>query len=93
GLYRVEGTSMEPALPEGTLALGVRAGRISPGDVVVIRDPFGPGLVVKRVDSAQQRGRVLWLVGDNPVGTVDSRAWGWVASSRVRARVVLAVKR
>lgn len=92
-LYRVEGPSMEPALPDGTLALGVRAGRISPGDIVVIRDPLGPGFVVKRVNSSQQHGLDLWLVGDNPVGTVDSRTWGWIASSHVRARVVLAVKR
>jgi phage repressor protein C with HTH and peptisase S24 domain len=92
-LYRVDGPSMLPVLPNGTVTLGVRASHVSRGDIVVVRDPLGRGFVIKRVRSVDPGASRLWLVGDNPESSVDSRKRGWVTAGSVRARVVLAFRR
>ena len=90
-LYLIEGPSMLPTLEPGTLALGIRAYRVRPGQIVVARDPLGPGLTVKRVTYVRHPS-LVWLVGDNMRCSADSRTWGWVDRREIVARVVLAVK-
>jgi hypothetical protein len=81
---------MLPTLSPGMVALGVRTRRIHAGQVVIARDPLGHVLAVKRVNSVRRQRRQVWLVGDNPRQSADSRTWGWVDQGDVLAHVILA---
>jgi nickel-type superoxide dismutase maturation protease len=83
----VEGASMEPTLAEGDRLLVVRRRRLSPGDIVALRDPRdGRRLLVKRVTSVM--GGDVMVHGDNPTASTDSRAFGPVSRRAVVGRVV-----
>lgn len=86
----VRGPSMAPTLRAGEVLLTVPlpAALVRPGLAVVASDPADTAhLVVKRVTGVA-RDRVF-LVGDDPDHSTDSRVWGWVPVSAVR-RLVLA---
>jgi signal peptidase I len=98
--FRVEvaGASMRPTLEPGDWALAVRTRRVRRGDVVVVEHPEWPGFeLVKRVVRAPgdpaPDGLVLadevWIEGDEPEVSTDSRRFGPVGTDRVRARVRL----
>jgi nickel-type superoxide dismutase maturation protease len=96
--FRVEvtGASMRPTLEPGDWALGVGPGRrgLRRGDVVVFDHPERPGFeVVKRLrwtdDDPTSTGNVLWVMGDDPAGSTDSRQFGPVSEAQVRGRLVL----
>jgi len=71
----VRGPSMLPTLADGERLLVRRTRRVRPGDLVVVRDPDDPGrLLVKRL--LAREGSRLWLGGDNPRASRDSRAFG-----------------
>ena len=81
---------MVPTLRHGDqLLVDVRAVRRPPraGDVVVVRLADRP-LSVKRVARVESDGR-LWVEGDNPFGSTDSRDLGAVATEAVFGRVIL----
>jgi signal peptidase I len=90
---------MAPTLAPGDWVLATSVRRVRRGDVVVLEHPSRPGLeVVKRVtgvagDPAPDGGILgpdqVWVEGDNPVGSTDSRHHGPVAHGTVRARVRL----
>ena len=89
---------MRPTLEPGDWALATAAGRVRAGDVVVIDHPERPGLeMVKRVErSSGQRapdGTLLvdevWVEGDDPASSTDSRTFGAVPIGLVRGRVRL----
>ena len=89
-LARVSGPSMSPTVRHGDrlLVRRLRLGRpVTPGAVVLARFPARPELlVVKRVRRAEPGGS--WVVGDNPLVTDDSRAYGVaVPVGRVVARL------
>ena len=98
--FRVEvsGSSMRPTLEPGDWALATVPGRVRPGDVVVIEHPERTGFeMVKRVvrtsneraaDGIQVIGYV-WVEGDDPASSTDSRAFGAVPLALVRGRVRL----
>jgi nickel-type superoxide dismutase maturation protease len=77
-LARVTGPSMSPTVRHGDrlLVRRLRPGREVPaGTVVLARFPARPELlVVKRVRRPEPGGS--WVVGDNPLVTDDSRAFG-----------------
>ncbi|MDQ1705302.1 MAG: hypothetical protein QOF18_1668 [Frankiaceae bacterium] len=86
----VTGPSMAPALRHGDQLLvrfGPRAGRSRVGSVVVVALPDRP-LAVKRVVRVESDGR-LWIEGDNPAASTDSRELGSVSADAVRGRVLL----
>jgi nickel-type superoxide dismutase maturation protease len=96
--FRVEvaGMSMRPTLEPGDWALAVRARRVRRGDVVVVEHPERPGFeLVKRVahapgDRAPDGSELIdevWIEGDDPEASSDSRRFGPVPVERVRARV------
>ena len=88
GLARVAGASMEPHLRDGDCVVVRRGRRARVGDVVVVRRPDRPELVVvKRVREVLSDGR-LWLAGDNPSASDDSRVFGAVEPSAVSGRVL-----
>lgn len=86
----VAGPSMAPTLLPGEVVLTVPAvGRwLQPGQVVVLRDPGDPDhLVIKRLGHLADGH--LWVVGDDPHRSTDSRAWGWLPVAAVRRLVVV----
>jgi nickel-type superoxide dismutase maturation protease len=88
-MRRVEvvGDSMRPALEPGDRLLVIRTARVRPGDVVAVVDPRQPDrLVIKRVATASPSG--LTVLGDNPVASTDSRAFGPVDRKALRGRAV-----
>lgn len=84
----VAGLSMVPTLAPGDFLLVRRGARPRVGDVVVVRHPGRPDLVVvKRVVRAV--GPDQWCVeGDNPEVSDDSRDFGPVAVADVVGRVL-----
>ena len=82
---------MAPTLRDGDQALGwlrtPAALRI--GDVVIVELPGRP-LSVKRVARVLADGSV-WVEGDNPDGSTDSRELGPVRREQVRGRVIARV--
>ena len=87
---RVVGPSMSPTVRHGDRLLVrrvTRGGAVRPGAVVLARFPSRPELlVVKRVARAVPGG--AWVLGDNPLVTDDSRAFGRaVPVGRVLARL------
>ena len=80
-LFQVEGDSMLPSLqPRQRLIvkpLAQEASAPENGSVVVCRHPNDAALVItKRVWRSQ--GQLLYLRGDNPVASTDSRHFGLV---------------
>ena len=85
----VTGPSMVPALRHGDQLL-VRwyagSAPLRPGAAVVVRLPDGT-LGVKRLVRMEQDGRV-WVEGDNPFGSTDSRDLGALPAASLHGRVV-----
>jgi signal peptidase I len=90
---------MAPTLMPGDWAIAVPTDRSARGDVVVVEHPERPGFeMVKRVigvpgDRAPD-GRILgpdelWVEGDNPSRSTDSRQHGPVRMAHLKARVRL----
>jgi len=79
---------MAPALRHGDQLLVLFGGRKPrPGEVVVVALPEGP-LAVKRLVRVDEAGRV-WVEGDNPFGSTDSRSLGGLAPESLRGRVLM----
>ena len=92
--WAVAGRSMEPALFDGDRVLvdrwTYRRRAARAGEVVLLTGPGGRPLV-KRVSAdapAAPAADELWVVGDNPAASVDSRQFGAVSRGRLRGRVV-----
>jgi len=78
---------MLPTLAPGQTVLVEPEATISEGDVVVLLHPTRPDFVlIKRVQSSTSEG--LWVVGDNPSESTDSRDFGRIQPHRVLGRVV-----
>lgn len=92
---------MRPTLEPGDWALGVAVGRrgLRRGDVVVLEHPERPGFeVVKRIrgiggdprpTGGSLEGSELWVEGDDPASSTDSRQFGPVNEAQVKGRLVL----
>jgi nickel-type superoxide dismutase maturation protease len=81
---------MAPRLPSGSLIVARPiddAMRLRVGDVVVARRPDRPELeIVKRIQ-AIDAGGAIFLAGDNPTASTDSRQFGAVMRHHILARV------
>jgi nickel-type superoxide dismutase maturation protease len=81
---------MAPRLPSGALVVARPIDRITPlrvGEVVVARRPDRPELeIIKRIEAIDGNG-AIFLVGDNPSSSTDSRQFGAVARAQIVARV------
>ena len=99
----VEGDSMEPTYSAGDWLLGrwgnyklIGFNRLKVGDVVVIEREEQPGILyVKRVSQTRSSGGhmpTISVSSDNPSGT-DSRQWGWLPITSVRAKILFRIKR
>ena len=89
-LLRIEGRSMQPTLEPGDRVLVRRLGLKPPlrlGSVVVTWHPQRSKLrLIKRLNKLDQKG--LWLLGDNPANSTDSRQLGPVATNLLIGEVV-----
>ena len=96
--YVVAGRSMEPTLnPGDRVVVDLRAYRErspEPGDVVLVRTADGAE-IVKRVSGSNAGRRRpgeperVWVLGDNPDASLDSREIGPVLRERIIGRVAL----
>jgi nickel-type superoxide dismutase maturation protease len=81
---------MAPRLPSGSLIVARpidNATRLRVGDVVVARRPDRPDLeIVKRIQTIDAGG-AIFLSGDNPAASTDSRQFGPVMRHHILARV------
>jgi len=81
---------MTPRLPPGALVVARRIDDRMPlrvGDVVVARRPDRPELeIIKRI-TAIDAGGAIFLAGDNPAASTDSREFGTVTRQHIVARV------
>ena len=85
---RVEGDSMSPLLNSGDLVLVDPRAPIKPGDIVLARHPFRSSVrILKRLISVEADGR-LYLTGDNPNESSDSRSFGTVSSADLLGKVI-----
>ena len=83
-LRRVMGESMAPTLFPGAVVLGVRPGKLRPGDVVVVHhDHLDKIKRVKEIRAGQ-----IFLTGDNFLHSTDSRDFGWLDFGAVLAKVI-----
>ncbi len=82
-IRRVMGDSMLPTLKPGKLVLGLRPRRLQTGDIVIIR--HNQLEKIKRIQDIAP-GK-LFLVGDNPGSSTDSRDFGWVDTEAVIAKI------
>ena len=81
---------MAPQLPSGALVVARPIDRMTPlrvGDVVVARRPDRAELeIIKRIQAIDGQG-AIFLVGDNPASSTDSRQFGAVTREQIVARV------
>ena len=95
----VVGASMEPALRAGDRIVvdvwtyGHRLPR--PGEIVLFRPAPGSAAVVKRVarvlPAPDGGGAAVWVLGDNPRDSLDSRQLGAIPAHIIIGRVALRV--
>jgi signal peptidase I len=99
----IDGDSMEPTYSAGDWLMGRWAkyklsgfNRIKTGDVVVIEREEQPGIFyVKRISQTRASGGhmpTIYVLSDNTAGT-DSRQWGWLPITSVRAKIAFRMKR
>jgi nickel-type superoxide dismutase maturation protease len=82
---RVVGESMLPILSPGKIILGVSRRRAyRSGDVVIVLHDDREK--IKRI--ARVKDSQIYVVGDNPSHSTDSRHFGWLPISAIQARVV-----
>lgn len=83
-IRRIEGLSMMPSFHHGKIIFGFRFRRPQIGDVVIVRHHRLE--IIKRVD--QLHNGQVYLLGDNPEESTDSRQFGWLPVSSIIAVVV-----
>ena len=84
-LRRVVGASMLPTYKQGEIVVGsTNVADVQVGDVVMVEHD---GLEkIKRV--ADKRPGEVYVLGDNPHASSDSRSFGWLSEKSVKAKII-----
>ncbi|MEX2236213.1 MAG: nickel-type superoxide dismutase maturation protease [Dehalococcoidia bacterium] len=86
--FRVSGESMRPTLLDGDFLLVRTTAAVAAGEIAVLRDPRAPDReLVKRVISRDEDG--LYVLGDNPAASTDSRQLGSLPADKIVGSVLL----
>ena len=73
---------MYPTLKEGTFVFVHPNRKPKAGEIAVLKHPHNYALVViKRCIHLSENE--LWIEGDNPAHSTDSRKWGWVPKNSI----------
>jgi nickel-type superoxide dismutase maturation protease len=84
-LRRVVGGSMAPMLQPGQLIVATSVfKRLRPGQVVVLRKNNKE--LIKRIERVESDK--VFVIGDNPAASTDSRQFGWLDMDTVVALVI-----
>lgn len=75
---------MHPTLPHGKLIFASRLKKPKIGDVVIVKHHRVE--VLKRIHDLKED--VVYLLGDNPQESTDSRHYGWLPINRIIAVVL-----
>ena len=89
GISIVEGTSMEPGIPEGSLVIYNRLVKSYEENDIVIVQMEGTS-ILKRIDTIEEDR--VYLLGDNLSESVDSRTFGWVEMEQIRGKVICVIR-
>ena len=84
---RVEGDSMRPTLESGDRVLVDPKTAIKAGDIVLAVHPFRSLQMIKRLRSIEPDGRIF-LVGDNPEASSDSKVFGTIQRKHLLGKIV-----
>jgi phage repressor protein C with HTH and peptisase S24 domain len=84
-IRRVVGDSMSPTLLPSKLIVATGFYKdLLKGDIVIFRHQ---GIdKIKRIENV--RASELYVLGDNIVGSKDSRSFGWIPTSLIKAKVI-----
>jgi phage repressor protein C with HTH and peptisase S24 domain len=82
-IRRVEGTSMVPRYKPGAIVVAWRFMRPRVGRVAIVQ--HNQRELLKRITAIKHNK--IFIEGDNPKSSTDSRHWGWLPISSVRAVV------
>ena len=75
--FSVSGQSMTPTLQEGLFVFVDTKRQVQKGDIVILQHPENTHIVViKRCIALSDN--LIWIEGDNPPQSTDSRQWGWL---------------
>lgn len=84
-IRRVVGSSMQPKLKPGKIVIALRRPRnLTSGHIVIIEHAGKEK--IKRI--ARVKHSLLYVLGDNPMASTDSRHFGWVQDNQVKAKVI-----
>jgi len=93
GVVHVSGPSMSPTLSDGDTVVVRYGAVVRPGDVVVLRHPLRPELLLIKRAAQRRPGGRWWVLGDNPYNkTGDSTDFGPVLAELVLARAFLRIR-
>ncbi|PID33315.1 S26 family signal peptidase [Candidatus Saccharibacteria bacterium] len=76
---------MSPTLVDGQIILAYRPLNLKVGDVVIFKHRNLEK--IKRISKIS--ANKIFLTGDNPTASTDSRSFGWMNQDRVKFKVLL----
>jgi nickel-type superoxide dismutase maturation protease len=84
---RIEGNSMLPTLNNGDEVLIELTANVKINDIVLVKHPYKQSVkIIKRISQINENG--VFLVGDNPSESSDSRTFGFVPIKNIEGKVV-----
>ena len=89
----VVGQSMKPTIDEGDELLIAQRKSVRVGDIVVLEHPRDSDTVILKRVKRLDEGGVVWIEGDNPDESTDSRQFGQVRRSELTGVVSSRLKK